>query len=150
MAERKINIWFAMVLGWLVPGLGHFYARRRLHGVFYLTMIAGVFIAGMLISGGTAVNYDIHRWYFLCQLMAGPATLAVEYFRGDEAIYLGETISVLMHQSGTVYVAVAGVLNLIAICELFRRHARPEDPGPADTMRSDAIKEEKARREGKA
>lgn len=150
MAERKINIWFAMLLGWLVPGLGHFYARRRLYGAFYLTMVAGVFIAGMVISGGTGVNRDIHEWYFLCQFLAGPATLVVELNRGHEAIYLGENISILMHQTGTVYVAVAGVLNLISICELHRRHTRPEEPGPADTMRVDAIKGEIAKREEKA
>lgn len=141
MAERKVNIWFALVLAWLVPGLGHFYAKRRLHGLFYLTAIAGLYAAGLVISQGTGVNLDMHPAYFSCQIGAGPVTFVAESLRAPEAAYLGKGISILMHQTGTVYIAVAGVLNLIAICELYRRHARPEAPGPADTMRAGAIRE---------
>jgi hypothetical protein len=139
MAERKVNIWFALVLGWLVPGLGHIYAKRYSYGVFYLGLIGGLFGAGMLISDGTAVNSTDHFWYFLCQLLAGPATIVVDFVRHPEGINLGESISILAHQTGVVYVAVAGVLNLISICELYRRHTHPEEPGPSDTMRADAI-----------
>jgi hypothetical protein len=139
MANRKVNIWFALVLGWLVPGLGHFYAKRPAHGLFYLLTIGGLFGAGMAISSGTAINSTDHFWYFLCQLMAGPATIAVESLRHPEGIYLGESIGVMAHQTGVVYVAVAGVLNLISICELYRRHAHPDEPGPSDTMRAGAI-----------
>lgn len=139
MAERKVNIWFALLLGWLVPGLGHFYARRQLHGLFYFATIVGLYAAGMVISDGTAINATDHFWYFLCQLLAGPITFGIDALRHPEGIYLGESISIMAHQSGVVYAAVAGVLNLISICELYRRHAHPEEPGPSDTMRVDAI-----------
>jgi hypothetical protein len=144
MAERRVNIWFALVLGWLVPGLGHFYAKRHAYGAFYLLLIGGLFAGGMAISDGTAINSTDHFWYFLCQLFAGPATLAVEYLRHPEGIYLGESIGILAHQTGVVYVAVAGVLNLISICELYRRHTHPEEPGPSDTMRADAVRKPEA------
>lgn len=143
MAQRKVNIWFAMVLGWLLPGLGHFYARRQLHGLFYFVMIAGLYGAGMVISDGTAINATDHFWYFLCQLLAGPGTIAIDAIRHPEGIYLGETIGIMAHQTGTVYAAVAGVLNLIVICELYRRHVHPLEPGPSDTMRADAITAER-------
>jgi hypothetical protein len=139
MAQRKVNIWFALVLGWLIPGLGHFYAKRHAYGAFYLAMVGGLFAAGMMISEGTAINSTDHFWYFLCQLLAGPATVGIESLRHPEGIYLGESISVMAHQTGVVYVSVAGVLNLISICELYRRHAHPEEPGPSDTMRADAV-----------
>jgi hypothetical protein len=135
------NIWFAVLLGWLLPGLGHFYLKRYVHGAIYLLAIGGLYAAGMLIAGGTAVNYTLHEYYFYCQLLAGPITFGLEYLRGGEAIYLGESISVLRHQTGVVYAATAGVLNLIAICELYRRWAQPEAPGPADTMRVGASRE---------
>jgi hypothetical protein len=144
MAERKVNIWFALLLGWLVPGLGHIYAKRRNYGAFYLLMIGGLFAGGMAISDGTAVNSTDHFWYFLCQVLAGPATLVVEYLRHPEGIYLGEGIGIMAHQTGVVYVAVAGVLNLISICELYRRHTHPEEPGPSDTMRADAVSKPEA------
>ncbi|MCB9894183.1 MAG: hypothetical protein H6839_07035 [Planctomycetes bacterium] len=144
MAERKVNIWFALLLGWLVPGLGHFYARRRLHGLFYFVTIAGLYGAGLVIADGTAINAADHGAYFSCQILAGPITFALEYLRHPEGIYLGEKISVMAHQTGVVYAATAGVLNLIAICELYRRHAHPDEPGPSDTMRVDAITAQEA------
>ena len=139
MADRKVNIWFALLLGWLVPGLGHFYAKRSLYGLFYFTLIAGLFGAGLIVSDGTAINGTDHFWYFLCQLFAGPVVIAIDSLRHPEGIYLGETVGIMAHQTGVVYAAVAGVLNLIVICELYRRHVHPDEPGPSDTMRVDAI-----------
>lgn len=132
------NIWLGVTLGWLVPGLGHFYMKRPLHGALYAACIAGLYAAGLGLAGGTAVNYDIHPWYFACQMLAGPATIALEIMRGHEAINLGESIGILEHQTGVVYAATAGVLNLVTIAELYRRHTEPLAPGPADTMRKPA------------
>ncbi|MCA8910554.1 MAG: hypothetical protein KDB82_02525 [Planctomycetes bacterium] len=143
MSERKVNIWFALVLGWLVPGLGHFYAKRKLHGLFYFVMIAGLYGAGLIVSGGTAVNATDHLAYFVCQILAGPITFGIEALRNPDSLSLGHGMSIMAHQTGTVYAATAGVLNLIAICELYRRHVNPEEPGPADTMRVDAINAER-------
>ncbi|MBX3474630.1 MAG: hypothetical protein KF754_09630 [Planctomycetes bacterium] len=134
MARR--NIWFALFLGWMVPGLGHFFVKQHPRGLLYSVCICGLYAAGMLLSGGTAVNWDIHPWYFACQFWAGPITLALEYLRGPEAIFLGESIGILEHQTGVVWAAVAGALNLVTLGELYRRHSEPDAPGPADTMRS--------------
>jgi hypothetical protein len=133
------NIWLALLLGWLVPGLGHFFMRRHVYGLIYAVAVGGLFAGGLLISGGSAINQDMHFWYFLCQLPAGPAVITVELLRGTDTVVLGETVSILRHQTGVVYVALAGILNLIVLCELYRRHANPEAPGPADTMRVDAV-----------
>lgn len=134
------SIWFALVLGWLVPGLGHFFMRRHRHGLIYLLAIGGLYAAGAIIAQGTAVNYQLHEYYFYCQLLAGPITITLEALRGNEAINLGESISIMRHQTGVVYAAAAGVLNLIVLCELYRRHTQPDAPGPADTMRADAVR----------
>lgn len=133
------KIWLALALAWLVPGLGHFYLKRPLHGLFFLAAIGGLYAAGLIIAQGTAVNYTLHEYYFYCQMFAGPVTFVVEALRGKESIYLGESISVFAHQSGVVYVATAGILNLIAICELYRRWVQPDAPGPSDTMRVDPV-----------
>jgi hypothetical protein len=132
------NIWLGVTLGWLVPGLGHFYMKRPLYGALFALCIAGLYAAGLLLSRGTAINYDIHEWYFACQALAGPATFALEILRGHEAINLGESVGIFEHQTGVVYAATAGVLNLVTIAELYRRHTEPTAPGPADTMRKPA------------
>ncbi len=135
MASKR-NVWLALFLGWLIPGLGHLYFKRHAHGAVYLVLICGLYGAGVALSRGTAVNLDIHGAYFACQLFAGPITLGLEVLRGHEAINLGETVGVLEHQSGVVYAATAGILNLVTLAELFRRQQEPDAPGPADTMRN--------------
>jgi len=132
-ARRKIGL--GIVLGWLVPGLGHLYMKRHVHGALYALCIGGLFAAGLLLARGTAVNFEIHPWYFTCQAFAGPVTFMLEFLRGPEAINLGESVGILEHQTGVVYVATAGVLNLVTLAELYRRHVEPTAPGPADTMR---------------
>ncbi|MCF6228046.1 MAG: hypothetical protein L3J82_05165 [Planctomycetes bacterium] len=139
MLQSKRNIHFAMLLGWLVPGLGHFFVKRYQYGILYSVLIIGLFAMGEIISGGTAVNLQVHQWYFYCQMGAGPMVLGLEAMAKPEFFPLGQEITILQHQSGVVYGAVAGVLNLITICELYRRNQNPEAVGPSDTMRVDAV-----------
>jgi hypothetical protein len=139
MAARKVHIGFALVLAWLLPGLGHVYAGRRAWGAVYAGAVLGMLMLGVGIAGGTAVHSDLHPWYYLCQLPAGPLVIGINAMRPAESIVLAESISILRHQTGTVYVAVAGVLNLVVICELYRRHTAPEAPGPSDTMRREGV-----------
>jgi hypothetical protein len=152
MAERKINIWFALLLGWMLPGLGHLYARRAKYGAFYFVTIAGLYIAGWVLSRGSAVTWDAHGTYFLLQLLASPITLSLEFMRDRGDMGLGESLPILDHQSGTVYAATAGLLNLISLCELHRRHMAPDAPGPGDTLRAELVvkRKDEAKVEGAA
>lgn len=139
VAQRKTNIWFALFLGWMLPGLGHFYVRRHVHGTFYMLSICGLYAAGVALSRGTAVNWDAHGTYFLLQMLASPITLSFEVMRDRGDMGLGDSLKVLDHQSGVVYAATAGVLNLITLCELHRRHESPDAPGPGDTLRAELV-----------
>ncbi len=128
-----------MALGWLIPGLGHFIMKRPKHGVLYAAIIFALLVAGLWMSKLTAVDFDLHPVYFVCQIGGGALVVASQFLFGGNPVGLGEDIGILTHQSGVVYVAVAGVLNIIVLCELVRRHLSPDAPGPADTMRADAI-----------
>ncbi len=151
MAERKVNIWFALFLGWLVPGLGHLYAKRANYAAFYFVCIGGLYVAGWVLSRGTSVNWDAHGTYFLLQMLATPMTLTLELLRDRGDIGLGESLPIIDHQSGTVYAATAGLLNLIVLCELHRRYMSPDAPGPGDTLRAElVIKRKEGEPEGRA
>jgi hypothetical protein len=139
MTERKINIWFALALGWMVPGLGHLYARRGKYAAFYFVCIGGLYVAGWVLSRGTAVSWDAHGTYFLLQMLASPITISLEFLRDRGDVGLGDTLPIIDHQSGTVYAATAGLLNLITLCELHRRHIAPDAPGPGDTLRAELV-----------
>ncbi|MCC6572415.1 MAG: hypothetical protein IT462_01375 [Planctomycetes bacterium] len=141
---KEKPIGFALLLGWLLPGLGHIYMGRRAHGALYGVVILGLYAAGVALSNGTAVSIKIHDVYFYCQILAGPLTIGMNFLgaRGDWS--LGNDLAILDHQTGVVYAALAGVLNLIVLCELHRRWEIPDAPGPGDTIRATAAEEKKA------
>jgi hypothetical protein len=49
---RPVSEWVVPVLlGWLLPGGGHFYLKRWNHGALLLFAVAGMFIFGLLMRG---------------------------------------------------------------------------------------------------
>ena len=62
MADPRIqlkNPWIAGVLGFLIPGLGHFYQGRLFKAVVYFVCILGLYLTGMQMADWKAVY--VHR-----------------------------------------------------------------------------------------
>jgi hypothetical protein len=129
-AQRK-----PCLLGWLVPGLGHWIVGRRDRAIFFGLQILGLFVAGLLLSDFRCVSpLDRHPVWAVIQvpcggpfLLAAAATASLEIVR-DSAFY----------QVGCLYTAVACLLNVVALCDLYdltepaeRRDARRPKEGAA-------------------
>lgn len=79
----------AAVLAWLVPGLGHWYQRRRGKAVLYFVCILGTCLYGLYVGQGRVVYASFRegdmRLPFLCQAgvggMAIPAMLQAKRFQ---------------------------------------------------------------------
>ncbi|MDB5351585.1 MAG: hypothetical protein JWN86_2832 [Planctomycetota bacterium] len=152
------NPYLAAFLAWLVPGLGHFYQGRRGKGVLYFVCILGLFVAGLTMGGGKIVfwrwvspfqNFEDFRLWYLAQFWVGlaafPAVIQSTLARyGMSPIlggYLAEpALHVLngMHRQygrfidiGTVYTAIAGLLNVLAIYDAFEGPALADEPDPS-------------------
>jgi len=69
----------AMLLGWLVPGLGHLYQGRRFKGVLFLVVVLSIYITGFLLGGGRVVYWSWkpgeQRWAMACQAGIGIAAV---------------------------------------------------------------------------
>lgn len=65
MHDPRINLkdpWLAAILGWLVPGLGHFYQGRTFKGAVYAVCILGLFLSGWAMADWSAVQPpDVQR-----------------------------------------------------------------------------------------
>lgn len=61
----------AVVLAWLVPGLGHIYLGRRIRGLIILLTMAATFWAGIAIGGVMTVDYRTERWWFAADMATG-------------------------------------------------------------------------------
>lgn len=124
-------------LGWLIPGLGHWYQGRRGKAVLYFFCIMGLFIYGMKLGAWQNVYFrwdaQEYRFVYIAQAGVGLAALPAVISNADLRSILPASISwfeapppedkmdELHRQFGkrmdiaVVYTVIAGLLNLLAI-----------------------------------
>ena len=146
----------AAFLAWLIPGLGHVYQRRYGKGVLYALCILTLYTIGFTLGEGKIVYW---RWvnpmnnpekfclYYLGQFFVGlPALPALvqgtlKYYGMPEILWgfmaeppanvlnglhprLGKLVEI-----GSMYTAVAGLLNVLAIYDAYEGPAYGFDEG---------------------
>lgn len=151
----------AALLAWLVPGLGHFYQRRYGKGALYAICILSLYFTGLAMGEGKIVYW---RWvnplndpekfclYYLGQFFVGlpalPALIqgTLSYYGHDPILggLLAEPpIHVLngLHprlgklvEIGSMYTAVAGLLNILAIYDAYEGPAHVELDEPENAL----------------
>ena len=116
---------------WLFPGTGYFLLGQRARAITISTTIIVLFLLGLLIGGVKVVDPPasyatnplkivFDKPWFVGQILAGPITLVTA------AIGEGHFFSSHAHPNeiGTLYTAVAGMLNLLAIIDSTYRAGR--------------------------
>lgn len=106
-------LWLAVVglVGWVIPGAGHFLIKQPRRAVIIFTTIALTFCTGLYI-GSIGVIDSIGGWaWYIAQMMATPLAWILDYQarRGDYHSY-GRPCDL-----GQIYTAVAGLLNLLSV-----------------------------------
>ena len=158
---RLRNPGLAAFLGWLVPGLGHFYQGRTGKGILYAVCILGLYFVGLVMGEGKIVYW---RWvnplnnpekfclYYLGQFFVGlpslPALIqSVLKHRGHEMILWGfmaepdqNVLNALQNrlgklvEIGSIYTCIAGLLNILAIYDAYEGPAFQDEPAEAETQ----------------
>lgn len=118
----------ALVVGWLLPGLGHILIRERTRGLVLLVTIAVTFWTGVAVGGIRAtVNPGERKLWFAAQLGAGGHTLLA--WAGHEIAKSGREITaqakVPVHwrslDIAIHYTGVAGLLNVLVLLDALGR-----------------------------
>jgi hypothetical protein len=107
----------ALILGWLVPGAGHFLLKRWGRGALLMVSVVVMFILGVLMQGkvyafNTGDILDILG--FVGDIGAGAlyiVTRAMDWGQG--------AIQIAAADYGTKYIIVAGLLNIIAAVDAY-------------------------------
>jgi hypothetical protein len=120
--------------GWLVPGAGYFLIGHRTRALVIGVSVIFLFVLGMLIAGvgvveapalggpGTLVGRILAKPWFLGQVMTGPIGLiSAMISQGVSDTYPAARSR--LGEIGTLYTAVAGMLNLLAIIDASHRAA---------------------------
>ncbi len=114
----------ALALGWILPGAGHAYAGRWGKAALFFVAITGLLVTGLVLADGTNLLPD--RLWFAAQVCAGGPALALtpvsQYIATLGPIDWADPY----HEMGTLYTAVAGFLNLLAMMDAYTRLAYPD------------------------
>jgi len=122
----------AAVLAWVWPGLGHISLGHRRRGRLIMLGILFMFTCGVLVGGINCVDRQNDSLWFLAQGLAGPIAFIVDFANQrlvnarpeDEALMMRSFG--LPNDMGTLFCALAGLMNFVAVLDAFARPAAKE------------------------
>jgi hypothetical protein len=111
----------AVLLAWIIPGGGHFLLKRPGRGGLIAASVASMFLLGLAMrgmlfqpQGGDLLTTVIYYGGFIGDLMSGLlyfVTVALGYAQPDVAGHV--------HDYGTKFLVAAGLLNVLAMVDVF-------------------------------
>jgi len=147
--------WLAFILGWALPGLGHWWIGERKRGVLVGSGVLGLFVAGIFVGGIDAVDQREDGPWFLAQAWVGPLAFVAD--AANEQLLkrpggLGDLMSSpgpskspggpptevvisshkgvgIVNDVGTLYIALGGLMNLVAMLDAAARARRRAEEG---------------------
>ena len=109
----SLNLWVKPVLlAWMIPGAGHWYLKRSLHAGLLFFAVAGMFVFGLLMQGRMFV--PVFGGGYIGNLAAG-----MLYFVAKWLGYNQEQLATAAADYGTKFLVCAGLLNVLAIVDVF-------------------------------
>jgi hypothetical protein len=122
----------AGLLGWLIPGAGHWLLGLRGFAWIYFIAISGSYLIGMLVGGvKTSVDPQGNVWLFLAELGVGAYTTVFYLIARalptfpvyqPSVFWGGEIVSYFPAQDiAQIYLSVAGLMNVIALLDAIAR-----------------------------
>lgn len=115
-----MNPWLIGFLAWLVPGLGHLVQGRVLRGVISSLTILLMFVLGVSIGGhiyGLRETSEglLSSLFGLCDMGSGILYLFAKF----AGLAVNERPEQATSEYGSVFLMVAGLLNLILALDAF-------------------------------
>ena len=101
-----------LILGWLLPGAGHFMLRKWVRGLLLFISVLAMFVLGIMMQGKV---YSPNTGDILDMLgFVGDVGSGVLYFAA-QIVDLGRgAIHIAVADYGTKFIIVAGLLNIMA------------------------------------
>lgn len=128
-AEKKksTDLVTALLLGWLVPGLGHLYVGRVAKGLLFFAILMATFFTGLWLADYRGVRWEDHPFYFVGQFGSGLTLLLMTFATSDAPRAI---VRIEWFEPGLLYMCVASVLNLMCLIHL----TPPTLKDPAETV----------------
>ena len=125
-----LNVWLpAVALGWLVPGGGHFLLHKYGRAALLFVSVVSMFLFGLMMrgamfhpQGGDLLTVLINYGGFVGDVAAGALYFLATWLGYDQPDVAGH-----VHDYGTKFLVTAGLLNVMAMVDVFEIAARRKD-----------------------
>jgi len=104
-------VYLPLIVGWLVPGGGHFLLRKWGRGALLSVSILAMFSIGIAMQGKL---YSSARDILDMLCLAGDLCSGLPYFVSRAAGWGADQVTQTTGDYGTRFIVVAGLLNVIA------------------------------------
>jgi hypothetical protein len=119
--DHGLLLLIVAILAWVVPGAGHFFIKEKKRAAIIFVTITATFVLGLFI-GSIAVVDPVGAWpWYIGQMLTSPIVAAIPPI-AQQATQVGpggELIKLVSygrpHDTGQIYTAIAGAMNLLAI-----------------------------------
>ncbi|MBN2136297.1 MAG: hypothetical protein JW720_00675 [Sedimentisphaerales bacterium] len=116
------------LLGWLIPGAGHFLIKERARGIIIFVAIVLTFAIGLYIGSVAVVNPVTGKIAYAAQIMNSPFVAVI----GRITIDNHYEVFGKPNEIGQIYTSIAGLLNLLCIVNaVYLAHLRKTQPAGA-------------------
>jgi hypothetical protein len=137
--DVPVSKWLPPVLvGWLIPGGGHFLLRKHARGGLLAFAVVAMFLCGIMMRGATfqtpffemingqqrldLLTKVINTGGFLGNVASGILYLMTAWFSYDQPDVAGH-----VHDYGTKFLVAAGLLNILALVDVFEIATKKKD-----------------------
>ena len=124
-AQAPLNL-AAVVLGWILPGLGHVSIGQKRRGFFIMGGVVFLVVCGALIGGIDAVDHKRDGLWFLAQVWCGPVVVGIDLLNqaliaplpiAEKATRVGLSHA---NEIGTLFIAMAGLMNFVVLLDVLQ------------------------------
>jgi len=116
----------AVIIGWLLPGLGHMMLGQRRRGFLIMFGILFLVLFGVLVGGIDAVDHTHDGLWFIAQIWCGVVVALVDLLNhwyivplpiSEKANLVGLSHA---NEIGTLFIAMAGLMNFVVLLDLIQ------------------------------
>jgi len=121
-ARPPLSKWLpAVLVGWLVPGGGHFLLKRKgraaiLFGAVLLCFLFGLLMRGAFFSPQTG---DLFTTVIYCGGFVGNLASGILYLFTKWMGYAQPDVAGHVHDYGTKFLVAAGLINVLAMVDVY-------------------------------
>jgi len=113
----KIKAVISLILGWMMPGLGHVIQKRYIRGLIFFSCIAAMSGLGLLM-GGRIYAFQTENPLTILAFFSDLGIGFLYFLSKMLAFGLGD-LKTVTFEFGTAYIAGAGLLNYLVALDAF-------------------------------